>query len=43
MDYKFLPDPKKMLPKVIFAKSNVKLFNPSKEILQIKENETFKT
>jgi len=43
MDYKFLPDPKKMLPKVFFAKWNIDIFNPSKEILEIKENETFKT
>jgi CRISPR-associated protein Cpf1 len=42
MDYKFLPDPKKMFPKVFFAKNNLDLFNPSNEILKIKENETFK-
>jgi CRISPR-associated protein Cpf1 len=43
MDYKFLPDPKKMLPKVCFANSNLDLFNPSEEILLIKKDETFKT
>jgi CRISPR-associated protein Cpf1 len=43
MDYKFLPDPKKMLPKVFFAKSNLELFKPSEEILRIKREETFKT
>jgi len=43
MEYKFLPDPKKMLPKVAFAKSNLELFNPSEEILKIKKDETFKT
>ena len=42
IDYKFLPDPKKMLPKVFFAKWNLELFSPSEEILEIKENETFK-
>lgn len=43
VDYKFLPDPKKMLPKVCFAKSNSHLFSPSEEIVRIKKEETFKT
>ncbi len=42
LDYKFLPDPKKMLPKVCFAKGNLELFTPSDEILKIKQEETFK-
>lgn len=42
MNYKFLPDPKKMLPKVFFAASNVEFFNPSAKILDIYQNKTFK-
>ena len=42
MEYKLLPDPKKMLPKVFFAKSNITLFNPSKKILEIRDKESFK-
>lgn len=42
MEYKYLPDPKKNFPKIFFAKSNLKIFNPSEEILNIKKNETFK-
>lgn len=42
MDYKLLPGPNKMLPKVFFAKSNIDFFNPSDEILSIYERGSFK-
>ena len=42
MEYKLLPDPKKMLPKVFFSKKCSKDFNPNDKILEIKENESFK-
>ena len=42
MEYKLLPGPNKMLPKVFFARSNIEFFAPSKEILSIRERETFK-
>lgn len=42
MEYKLLPGPNKMLPKVFFAKSNIGFFNPSDKILSIRKNETFK-
>lgn len=42
MEYKLLPGPNKMLPKVFFAKSNIDYFMPSKEILSIYANGTFK-
>lgn len=42
MEYKLLPDPSKMLPKVFFAASNTELFNPSNEILKIREKGSFK-
>lgn len=49
MEYKYLPGPNKMLPKVAFAKSNTLsadnpkgYFEPSAEILRIREKETFK-
>jgi hypothetical protein len=38
MEYKFLPDPKKMLPKVCFSNKNLDLFKPSIEISKIYEN-----
>ena len=38
MDYKLLPDPKKMLPKVFFAKSNTDYYNPSQKILDIRNH-----
>lgn len=40
--YKLLPGPNKMLPKVIFAKSNIDYYAPSEEILRIYKGETFK-
>ncbi len=42
MDYKLLPGPNKMLPKVFFAASNASLFQPSDEILKIRSSESFK-
>lgn len=42
IDYKLLPDPSKMLPKVFFATSNKDLFNPSDEILNIRATGSFK-
>lgn len=42
MEYKLLPGPNKMLPKVFFAKSNIEYFNPSEEILRIRKEESFK-
>lgn len=34
VDYKLLPSPNKMLPKVFFAKSNIDYYKPSKEIVE---------
>ena len=42
MEYKLLPGPNKMLPKVFFAASNIDYFAPDKEILRIRKEETFK-
>ena len=42
MEYKLLPGPNKMLPKVFFAAKNIECFAPSAEILSIKEKESFK-
>lgn len=42
MEYKLLPGPNKMLPKVFFAKSNEDIFEPSTDILQIRKKESFK-
>ena len=38
MVYKLLPDPKRMLPKVFFAKRNIDYYNPSKKILDIRNH-----
>lgn len=38
MNYKLLPGPNKMLPKVFFAPSNVNTFQPSDEILEIRNH-----
>ena len=43
MEYKFIPDPQKMLPKVFFAEKNLNYFAPDKEIMRIKENKTYNT
>ncbi|MEE1011811.1 MAG: type V CRISPR-associated protein Cas12a/Cpf1, partial [Acutalibacteraceae bacterium] len=42
IEYKLLPGPNKMLPKVFFASSNIAYYNPGQEILEIRKNETFK-
>lgn len=42
IDYKLLPGPSKMLPKVFFAASNIGYYNPSDEILRIRSTESFK-
>lgn len=42
MNYNFLPDPHKMLPKVFFAQCNLSKYQPSDHILKIKEKGTFK-
>ncbi len=42
LEYKLLPGPNKMLPKVIFAKSNEKYFTIPEEIVQIRAEESFK-
>ena len=36
MEYKLLPDPKKMLPKVFFGEKNIVTYAPSKEIKDIR-------
>lgn len=38
MDYKLLPDPKKMLPKVFFSENNINHYNPSQNILDIRNH-----
>lgn len=42
VEYKLLPDPSKMLPKVFFANSNLETFSPSAKILKIRKEGTFK-
>ena len=42
MNYKLLPGPNKMLPKVFFAKSNLDEFQPSQRILDINNSGTYK-
>ena len=42
MEYKLLPGPNKMLPKVFFANSNLDYFCPSPEIMEIRKAESFK-
>lgn len=42
MEYKLLPGPNKMLPKVFFASSNADLFAPDKRVLSIRAKESFK-
>ena len=41
LNYKLLPDPSKMLPKVFFSKKNSFYFNPSREIERIKSKKTY--
>ncbi len=40
--YKLLPGPNKMLPKVFFSNSRIDEFAPDKNILRIRDEETFK-
>ena len=42
IEYKLLPGPNKMLPKVFFAASNIEHYSPSEEICSIREKESFK-
>lgn len=42
VNYKLLPGPNKMLPKVFFSKSGVETFAPSSEILRIYHSGSFK-
>ena len=42
MEYKLLPGPNKMLPKVFFAASNEALYQPSERIKRIREKGSFK-
>ena len=41
MNYKLLPDPSRMLPKVFFSKKRKSYFNPSEEIEKIKKEKTY--
>lgn len=41
MNYKLLPGANKMLPKVFFAESNKNLFNPSANIIKIKDEKLY--
>jgi CRISPR-associated protein Cpf1 len=42
MEYKLLPGPNKMLPKVFFSKSRIAEFAPSEKVLEIHEDGSFK-
>jgi CRISPR-associated protein Cpf1 len=42
MEYKLLPGPNKMLPKVFFSKSRIAEFAPSEQVLQIHKDGSFK-
>lgn len=42
MEYRLLPDPSKMLPKVCFSQKNAVVFQPSDEVLNIRSAGTFK-
>lgn len=41
LNYKLLPSPFRMLPKVFFSRKGLETFNPSKEILDIYNNKKF--
>lgn len=41
INYKLLPGPNKMLPKVFFAKSNEEIFKPGPAIINISENKLY--
>ena len=42
MEYKLLPDPAKMMPKVCFSKKGIAFFHPTPGIVDIYKNGTFK-
>jgi|BioPla2DNA2_1021312.scaffolds.fasta_scaffold01579_15 hypothetical protein len=42
LEYKLLPWPNKMLPKVFFSNKNIDFFNPSDKVLNIRKKESFK-
>ena len=42
IEYKLLPGPNKMLPKVFFSNKSIEFFAPSDEILSIRKRESFK-
>jgi len=42
MEYKLLPGPNKMLPKVLLSKKGIETYNPSTELLDLYERGTFK-
>lgn len=42
VEYKLLPGPNKMLPKVFFSKKNIDYYAPTPDILRIRAEETFK-
>ena len=42
LEYKLLPWPNKMLPKVFFSNKSIDFFGPSADILKIRKDETFK-
>lgn len=41
MEYKLLPDPSKMLPKVFFAEKNIAYYKPSDVVLRIKKEKRY--
>ena len=42
MDYKLIPGPNKMLPKVFFSQKGIREFNPSSQIMEIYKRSSFK-
>ena len=42
MDYKLIPGPNKMLPKVFFSQKGIREFNPSSQIMEIYKRGSFK-
>lgn len=42
LEYKLLPWPNKMLPKVFFSNKSIEFFWPSADVLRIRKDETFK-
>lgn len=41
MEYKFIPNPTRNLPRIIFANKNIDTFSPSKSIQDISKNKTY--